>query len=458
MRFIRSGLWRISSIGALALVLATGQSAMGFGNKSSGHTSAKQLEWENKGQPDFSGGATSIAVKGDYAVASGTTCDDRDNCTWYVRAHNRWTGTTLWQDRLRDPVFFDLAKTVAISKSRVFAAGWVYEPPVGFQFVARAYDLYSGALLWDRRFDHGFGGDTAKVVCVDGDRVFVGGYFNPRAQEYDFTVVAFDGATGTELWESQPDPTKFPNSADWDITATEGRVYAAGEYQGGMQIRANDEATGAVLWERAVLNAENFASPDSLAVSDGRVFLAATQGNAQFIVRAFDAKSGAPLWSNDVNNKINESSQGTAVAVSGGRVFAAGVSGCNPSTGVECELLVRAHDPKTGALLWEAKNRSSGNDWTVYGGLAAGDGEVAVAGQSRNTAGRYDGEVRVYDLQTGRLRWRDTFNGGGDSVNDPGEMMIDLGYLYTAGQISRPDNGSDFLVRAYRAYGGGFNQ
>jgi hypothetical protein len=38
---------------------------------------------------------------------------------------------------------------------RAFVTGWILTPDLGFEFVVRAYDLNSGAVLWSRHVNRG---------------------------------------------------------------------------------------------------------------------------------------------------------------------------------------------------------------------------------------------------------------------------------------------------------------
>src|ERR1700742_2712357 len=78
---------------------------------------AQEIRWENRGQPEFGGAAVDIDGDGHIIVASGVVSDAVGNEWWFVRAVDRKTGATRWEDRF-GPGAFDLAKDVAVEDGR----------------------------------------------------------------------------------------------------------------------------------------------------------------------------------------------------------------------------------------------------------------------------------------------------------------------------------------------------
>src|SRR5262245_32706488 len=97
---------------------------------------AQELLWESRGQPAFGGDALSVTSQGNVVVACGVLFDEEFNTTWFVRAHDRGSGATLWEDRL-PLVFFDSANELVVDDGRVFAAGWLFRFDVGLIFTVR---------------------------------------------------------------------------------------------------------------------------------------------------------------------------------------------------------------------------------------------------------------------------------------------------------------------------------
>jgi len=82
--------------------------------------------------------------------------------------------------------------------------------------VTIAYSATSGAELWESRYDGPqHSQDEADVVASspDGQRVFVTGYSNGANGYYDYATVAYDSATGAQLWTQRYDGS----GAYWDV-------------------------------------------------------------------------------------------------------------------------------------------------------------------------------------------------------------------------------------------------
>lgn len=90
--------------------------------------------------------------------------------------------------------------TVAPDGSRVYAAG--HE---GGTMLTLAYDAWTGQAAWSARSNKSPGADAAFDVeaSPDGSRVFVTGITDADGFHPDFYTVAYDAATGSELWSSQ---------------------------------------------------------------------------------------------------------------------------------------------------------------------------------------------------------------------------------------------------------------
>jgi hypothetical protein len=278
---------------------------------------------------------------------------------------------------------------------------WVEDPYR--LFVVRAYDVRSGRLLWDRRVT-GLPG-MAEAVAARDDRVFVAG--------------------------------NFPDNLEVRDSST-------------MLIKALDACSGALVWEREIPGASDvFGRDDALTVTGNRVFVGGTLVDGDFIVQSYDVRSGAPVWSDriEVGARI---SQGIDLAAAGGQLFAAAAVDCNPETFVECKLLVRAYDARSGRLLWQDLNMSPGNDWVVEA-LAAGAGRVYVGGgRMINEAYDYEAAVRAYDSRTGELVWDDSFSSGGAFLwGYVADLVLSRDRLFASGVLHNAENYPNIFVRAY---------
>src|SRR5207247_1481802 len=115
-------------------------------------------------------------------------------------------GHRLWVERLglSGSGAFDIA--VGPDGSRVYVTGVTGLSQSGdlADYATVAYDAASGAQLWFSRYDSGAGYDSADTIAVspDGTRIYVTGYTtqpdDPLA--HDYTTVAYDATSGSQLW------------------------------------------------------------------------------------------------------------------------------------------------------------------------------------------------------------------------------------------------------------------
>ena len=194
--------------------------------------------WENRGQAELFGNALDLAGGGRVIVAAGDVGDEFSARQWFVRGIDQQTGTTKWEDRF-GPLTDGVAKDAAVVGQRAFVAGWIFTPGLGYEFVVRAYDLRGGVELWSRQVNRGpqcveespgFARCVAKALTVHDGRVFVVGHLTRTGTRQDFSVLAFDAATGATLWDSVTDSTG--TGADdyaWAVAAAGDRLFVLGE-------------------------------------------------------------------------------------------------------------------------------------------------------------------------------------------------------------------------------------
>src|SRR5947208_13588718 len=94
--------------------------------------------------------------------------------------------------------------------------------------VARAAS--AGTLLWQDEFDLAGRADAGFAVTTAGGRAFAAGRATNQAGNADFLVRAYDAATGALLWQDVVG-SPFLDSAE-AVTAGGGRVVASGVVQG----------------------------------------------------------------------------------------------------------------------------------------------------------------------------------------------------------------------------------
>ncbi len=358
--------------------------------------------WTN--QLDFAAGrdeALSIALAGHVVAAAGRVRSS-GNDDWFVRAYDRQTGAILWSDQYNLTNGNDRANAIAAGRTTFVTAGHVRNAAGDDDWAVRAYDARTGQLLWQDQYDPAAGDDDAAAVTILANKAIAVGHVTTGAGDTDWFVRAYDLQTGAILWSDQFDAV----AGDDEALAVLGRgrsVFVAGRVMNGnantdFTVRAYDAATGNLLWT----DQYDLANDDDRAVSlaiRGKTLLAAgsarnLNGDTDFLVRAYNAGNGQPLWQ-DRFNPAGSDDAAFATAIAGSTVLAVGrVTNAQGDT----DWLVRAYRVKTGEVLWSDQYNQAAGDDEALGVIGLGRRVVAV-GDSDNAAGNADWLVRASSLK-----------------------------------------------------------
>jgi DNA-binding beta-propeller fold protein YncE len=167
-----------------------------------------------------------------------------------------------------------------------------------------------GARLWVARYDNGGnGGATSAAASPNGKTVFVTGYVTTASGTEDYTTVAYNAATGAQLWAARyTDPGHSSDRAysvavspDGNTVFVTGTSLTATSYY--YATVAYNAATGAQLWAERYNGPGNFGEAYSVAVSpDGSAVYVtgysygSVEGGEGYATIAYDAATGAQLW------------------------------------------------------------------------------------------------------------------------------------------------------------------
>lgn len=326
-----------------------------------------------------------------------------------------------------------------------------------------AYDQ-SGNVRWVARFNGPGGaqdaiGDEGRGIALSpaGDRVYVTGAQNeglggtPTEFRFvgDFITIAYDAATGAEIWRaSYHGPAVGMDMAEQVIVSDDGqRVYVVGESQaadlpggssGGSDatVVAYDAATGAQdwVWRHHVpgSNRNNAVGTTSVAVKGSRIYTAGTYsrggptyGSGYAVLAIEDDRSAhraVPVWATtSAEGRRFRPARGALAATSNG-VFVAGTQAstvappatCPPqqtSGAANAEFGTDSLDPATGALRWSQRySGQTGGNNGAFGLATNRDGtRVFVAGQASGPAPQCAVSIATvaYDGTTGAQVWSD---------------------------------------------------
>lgn len=303
----------------------------------------------------------------------------------------------------------------------VFVTGGSSGEGTAYDYATVAYDAATGDELWVARFHNE--GDTANAIAVspDGGTVVVTGYSGNGAN-YDYATVAYDALTGNERWSAQY------------------------EGPGGRHDRGNAIAVSSDS-ETVFVTGEHDVQTEMCYPEIG----CHTIHHSDYATIAYNAGTGDELWIASHDGPPREIQFGpypssdiaTSLRLSpdGGQVFVTGISGWYLNTDYETV----AYDATTGDKLWNASYNGPGdsNDNPAGIGVSADGSRVFVAGDSRSDPSRVSADYATltYDAVAGDELSISRFDGLGRET--AAAMAMDpLGLrLYVTGTSFAPGAG-----------------
>jgi outer membrane protein assembly factor BamB len=182
------------------------------------------------GTSSGSSGGSAVAVNGELSVlAAGYTVGPDLSVIKFEGV----SGAEVWRQAINGTVNgADFATAVAVDgKGDVVVVGFIQNSGTGNDFSVVKFEGVTGRELW-RQIINGTanGEDRALAVSVDSfDNVVAAGYITNTGTGNDFTVVKFDGASGTELWREVIDGTTNGHDFAYAVMMdAAGNVIAAG--------------------------------------------------------------------------------------------------------------------------------------------------------------------------------------------------------------------------------------
>lgn len=387
--------------------------------------------------------AESLGVSPDGSKLFVTGRSTGSSTDYATVAHDAFTGDQLWAKRYNGPGDGrDAAHALGVSPdgSQVFVTGHSTGSPFHTDYATLAYYASTGAQLWARRYngtaDHNDYA-TALGVSPDGSEVFVTGNSKGLNGRFHYVTVAYDSSTGAQLWAKHyRGPGKSIDEANALGVSSDGsRVFVtgrSGEFASDTDYAtvAYEAATGAELWARRYNGTGNYldfatslaVSPDATAVFvSGFSYGLNISGYATV---AYDAATGAKLWVKRYEGPELGFGNATALGVSpdGPQVFVTGRSFLRRSD----DYATLAYDATTGARLWAKRYKGPGrsDDFPTAIAVSPDGAEVFVTGWSwGGSTTFYDYATVAYDAITGDEHWAMRYDGPAndyDQANDLG--------------------------------------
>ncbi|HEX9824310.1 MAG TPA: PQQ-binding-like beta-propeller repeat protein, partial [Actinomycetota bacterium] len=376
--------------------------------------------------PSLEIGGTAVSHPDAAPCAEASTSVVATRCESWVGTHD-----TPWNHG--SPAYgLDVPFAMAVSEDSVFVTGFTLDMESGtFAIATAAFDAKTGERRWStlhvpryRPYSQPFG----IAVSPDGTRVYVTGLTNWDAwvpSKGSFLTVAYDAATGREVWESAYHGTEKKLNVGIGVAVSPDgeHVYATGvrdaennnqdllqSSSGQLATISYDAETGDREWLRSYGGEGEIGTSigHAIAVDDDAVYITGPSKRGTdyemttIAYRAGGEDAGEELWASR-HDRPNDDVP-IAMARAGDRVFLAGWHVDDPASGATSFDTV-ALDAATGDEAWNA-TYGSGSDGPAYPtGLAVGsNGAVHVTGYAVNTL-LWGGTTVSYDGATGAQRW-----------------------------------------------------
>ncbi len=320
-----------------------------------------------------------------------------------------------------------------------------------------------GDQLWVTRGPAGSDAANAVATSPDGTRLFVTGTVEGiGGTRSDFGTIAYDAATGGQLWMSRyngpgdgtDEPFAIAVSPDGARVYVTGRIYVSALANNDYATVAYEAATGAQVWVRRYSGpGEGDDRAESLGVSpDGtRVYVTGRSPGSlavsDFATLAYDAATGVTIWVrryNDVGDSGGAGAFDLAVSPDGALVYVTGWPASDNYATV-------AYDAVSGAVRWVRKYNGPANSSDIPRAVTASpDGtKVFVTGSSAASSVRWDAATVAYDAASGTKLWTRRYSSAGAAaiaVSPDG-----AGVYVTGGIEGSVHNYIDYATVAYDA-------
>ena len=344
------------------------------------------------------------------------------------------TGAQLWLSRYDGPAHrndqpygFGPGRQIAISAdgTTIFVVGLSARADGNNDFLTIAYRASDGTQLWVSRYSTPLDSEgTSLVLSGDGKRLYVTGYSaiasaSNGAANYDFATIAYEAATGDQLWLARYEgPAAF-----WDVP------YAIGV---GNVLQQDGSRREQVF----VTGRSNGASSDNSA--------------ADFATAAYDGLTGSQLWVARYNGPANDRdlAYGLVVSPDGSSVFVTGESAGNGA-----DYATICYDALTGAQRWLARYDNGSDDLPLDVAISPDGTRIAVTGFSLNPVEGIgfnplrDATTILYDSATGAQIWVARHSEADGAAGSRVAYSRDGRRIYVAGL----ENGNVFFVQNVNA-------
>ncbi|MPZ28217.1 MAG: S8 family serine peptidase [Micromonosporaceae bacterium] len=315
-----------------------------------------------------------------------------------------------------------LALTVSPDGATVYVTGQSADASPASSYATVAYDAATGQERWAARYAGvAAGPNTALAMDVspDGSRIFVTGrLWTGVNSDYDYTTVGYDAATGDQLWVArygEPGSTLRWDIAEAVNVSPDGsRVFVTG-YSYGSGANADygtvayDAATGDELWAaryNGPTGGTDIAFAMAISPDGSTVYVTGrstgTGTGTDYATVAYDTANGDERWVGRYDGPASDADIAQVVEVSpdGATVY---VSGHSPGVGTSSDYATVAYHAEDGAERWAARYDGPAHSFDGVNALSVSpDGSrVFVTGHSIGSGTSRDYATVMYDATTG---------------------------------------------------------
>ena len=396
-----SALVAIAAVGGLALVgCSAPAAASGAGNVATAPGARLWLSrFAGPGHTGDKASAVAISPGGTTVFVTGTFGFDplpspRED--YGTVGYDATTGRLLWASRYDGIGGADLATAIAVSPDAqtVFVTGESDGPSKDHgktnAYATVAYDAATGKQLWASRHNgHGtlddFDFARAIAVSPDGRTVFVTGQASAKSSLSGYTTIAYRAATGNQKWvRTYNGTTGWANAL---AISPDGRTLFvtgnASRKQNGIAYGtiAYDARTGAQRWVRIYAGPAGNTTANAVQVSpDGRTVFVTGMTDDHFETVAYSAANGAQRWASRRKYASISQDAATAIAVSpdGGAVYVIGYAGTTFYGNRRPLIVTVSYSARTGAQQWVREYHAPGTCRNIPTSVAVGAGGRTV--------------------------------------------------------------------------------
>lgn len=315
-----------------------------------------------------------------------------------------------------------------------------------------AFDAASGEQLWAAHFDGPVSGrDIAKAIDIspDGSAVYVTGQSLGDGTNHDYATAAYDAATGDELWVMRYNgPGDAVDIAEDVVVSPAGTVFVTGRSAGDgtgtdFATIAYHAATGDELWiTRYDGNGRLAQARVVRASSDGtRVYVTGIDSSASgYTIAAYHAATGDQLWMSHYDGPGIGTDQPWALTVSPDDA-AVYVTGQSRNASRDLDYATIALDASTGEQLWVSRYAGPGNGRDAAQAVAASPDGSAVYVTGGSAGQGADYATVGYDSATGDELWVARYDGSGHG-DGANDLAVapDGTTVYVTGTSARGDD------------------